>query len=138
MAITVGIKILTALLDGAKFASNQILPRDNQAEGFPSASAASLTGLLVGRQMYTQFEMQPAKTPFLGFSPLLSDDDLAGILITTTDWVRSHAREIPGFKPLGCYFRFCSQDVEQWLGSLDPLLVAENVAELLHVPESWV
>ena len=31
----------------------------------------------------------------------MSDDDLAGILAMTTQWVRSHAREIPGLKRLG-------------------------------------
>ena len=72
------------------------------------------------------------------FPPLLSDIELAAILITTTDWVRSHAREIPGFRKLGSYFRFCRQNVEQWLGSLERLFVAEQVAELANVPESWV
>ena len=56
----------------------------------------------------------------------------------TTPWVRSHADEIPGFIRLGSYFRFCSQTVEQWLGSLDRLFEAAQVATLLGVPESWV
>jgi len=75
----------------------------------------------------------------VAFPPLLSDTEVADILIiTTTDWVRFHAREIPGFKELGSYFRLCSQSVEQWLGSLDRLFVAEQVAALAKVPESWV
>jgi hypothetical protein len=74
----------------------------------------------------------------LAFPPLLSDSELADILITTTDWVRSHSREIPGFRKLGSYFRFCSQSVEQWLGGLDHLFLAEQVAALAKVPESWV
>ena len=86
----------------------------------------------------TQHQIQLAETPVPAFLPLLSDKDLAQILVMTTDWVRSHAREIPGFQRLGSYFRFCSQSVVQWLGSLDPLFEAERVAELLRVPESWV
>jgi hypothetical protein len=68
----------------------------------------------------------------------LTDDDLAGILRMTTDWVRFHAPDIPGFKRLGSYFRFSRLVVEQWLGGLEPLLEAEQVAELMLVPKSWV
>jgi predicted DNA-binding transcriptional regulator AlpA len=77
-------------------------------------------------------------TQTLTLSPLLSDSDLADILVTTTEWVRSHAREIPGFKQLGSYIRFCSQNVEQWLGGLDRLFEVEDVARLLKIPQSWV
>jgi predicted DNA-binding transcriptional regulator AlpA len=70
--------------------------------------------------------------------PLLSDKDVADILHMTIAWVRSHADEIPGFRRLGSYFRFCSQEVEHWLGSLDQLFEAEMVATLLCVPQSWV
>ena len=85
-----------------------------------------------------QFKDELAETPFLAFPPLLSDQDLAGILVVTTAWVRSHASEIPGFKRLGSYFRFCSQAVEQWLGSQERLFESEAVSALLGVPESWV
>jgi hypothetical protein len=47
-------------------------------------------------------------SPAPAFPSLLSDSDLAIILVMTISWVRSHAREIPGFKKLGSYFRFCS------------------------------
>lgn len=86
----------------------------------------------------TQIENQLAATPVPAFTPLLSDKDVANILVMTIAWVRSHTDEIPGFKRLGSYFRFSSQEVEHWLGSLDPLLEAETVATLLRVPESWV
>lgn len=69
---------------------------------------------------------------------VLSDKELAGILGVTIEWVRTHAKEIPGFKRLGSYFRFSRQPVEVWLGSLDALLDAERAAELMHVPKSWV
>ena len=82
----------------------------------------------------TQFENQLAETAILAFTPLLSDKDVADILVMTIIWVRSHADEIPGFKRLGSYFRFCSQEVEHWLGSLDQLLEAETVATLLVCP----
>jgi predicted DNA-binding transcriptional regulator AlpA len=86
----------------------------------------------------TQFEHQLAETTVLAFTPLLSDRDVADILVMTIAWVRSHSSEIPGSKKLGSYFRFCSQEVEHWLGSLDRLLEAETVAKLLRVPQSWV
>ena len=86
----------------------------------------------------TQPHAQPIKTPVLAFPPLLSDEELADTLVVTIEWVRSHAGEIPGFERLGSYFRFRSKAVENWLGSLERLLEAENVATLLKVPMSWV
>jgi predicted DNA-binding transcriptional regulator AlpA len=86
----------------------------------------------------TQLENQLADTTVPAFTPLLSDKEVADILVMTIAWVRSHADEIPGFMRLGSYFRFCSQEVEHWLGSLDQLLEAETVATLLCVPQSWV
>lgn len=86
----------------------------------------------------TQLENQLAATPVPAFTPLLSDKDVADILVMTVAWVRWHAGEIPGFRRLGSYFRFCGQEVEHWLGSLDQLFEAETVAALLCVPQSWV
>jgi hypothetical protein len=60
----------------------------------------------------TQFENQLAGIPVSTFTPLLSEKDVAGILVVTTAWVRSHADEIPGLKRLGSYIRFCSTEVE--------------------------
>ena len=86
----------------------------------------------------TQLENQLDETAVPAFTPLLTDSDVANILVVTIAWVRSHADEIPGFKRLGFYFRFCRQEVAHWLGSLDQLLEAERVATLLCVPQSWV
>ncbi len=86
----------------------------------------------------TKSENQLAETAALALTPLLSDKDLADILVMTTPWVRSHANEIPGFKRLGSYFRFCSQAVQLWLGGLEWLLDAAQVSTLLGVPKSWV
>jgi hypothetical protein len=86
----------------------------------------------------TQYQFQPAETTISGFPSLLSGAEIASILVMTIDWVRSHADEIRGFERLGSYFRFRSHAVEQWLGGLDRLLVAEQVAGLLNVPETWV
>lgn len=87
--------------------------------------------------------MQEHQAPFtqtslLVFPPFLSDKELADILVVTIDWVRSHSSQIPGFQRLGSYFRFRSGAVEQWLGSLDRLFEAGEVAALLKVPKSWV
>ena len=86
----------------------------------------------------TQYQTQPAETPFLAFTSLLSDQEVADILIMTVEWVRSHASEIPGLERLGMYYRFHRKPIEQWLGSLDRLLDADQVAALLKVPPSWV
>jgi len=96
------------------------------------------TGHLASRNTLTPSENELAETPLVAFPPLLSDKDLADILAMTTAWVRRHAREIPGFKRLGSYFRFCRFDLERWLGGLDRLFEAGRVSALLGVPESWV
>ena len=70
--------------------------------------------------------------------PLLSDEEVAQILATTLEWVRSHAREIPGLERLGMYYRFHRPPLERWLGGLDQLLKPQQVAGLLKVPTSWV
>jgi hypothetical protein len=72
------------------------------------------------------------------YQPLLSDEEVATIVALTLDWVRSHADEIPGYKRLGAYYRFRHDPIAQWLGGLEVLLQAEEVAVLLKVPKSWV
>ena len=86
----------------------------------------------------TQYQAQLAETCVPALPPLLSDRELADLLVMTIPWVRSHANEIPGFERLGAYYRFRSTEVERWLGKLDRLLEAEQVANLLKVPTSWV
>ena len=77
-------------------------------------------------------------TPVLAFTPLLSDQEVADILIMTVEWVRAHSHEVPGLERLGMYYRFHRKPIEQWLGSLDRLLEADQVGALLKVPTSWV
>jgi predicted DNA-binding transcriptional regulator AlpA len=84
-----------------------------------------------------QQQSQPAETSVLAFTSLLSDEELADILVMTVEWVRSHAGEIPGLERLGVYYRFHRKPIEHWLGSLDRLLKADQVAALLKVPSSW-
>lgn len=78
------------------------------------------------------------ETPIPIPQPMFSDKDLAQILLMTADWIRSHAHEIPGFERLGTYYRFRASAIEQWLGALERVLEAEDVAKLLKVPTSWV
>jgi predicted DNA-binding transcriptional regulator AlpA len=68
----------------------------------------------------------------------MTDSEVAAILTVTVDWVRCHAAEIPGLQRLGMYYRFHRVPLEEWLGGLDPLMSAEEVAALLKVPPSWV
>jgi hypothetical protein len=84
-----------------------------------------------------QKQSQPAETPVLAFTSLLSDGELAEILVMTVEWVRAHAGELPGLERLGMYYRFHRKPVSQWLGSLDRLLEVDQVAGLLKVPSSW-
>ena len=88
--------------------------------------------------MYEHVSHSPVEQVGQVASLLLSDDDLAGILGVTTDWVRSHAGEIPGLKRFGSYLRFSREVVENWLGGLAPLLDAERASQLMAVPRSWV
>ena len=90
------------------------------------------------RQFLTQSQAPIAEATPAVYQRLFSDKELAEILVMTVAWVRSHATEIPGFERLGSYYRFRSQAIEQWLGSLDRLLEAEQVSALLNVPSSWV
>lgn len=83
-------------------------------------------------------QLQPAETPVAAITSLLSDREVADLLQVKVDWIRSHAEEIPGFTPLGSYYRFRPKLIEQWLGSLDRLLNSEQVAKVLKVPTSWV
>jgi hypothetical protein len=83
-------------------------------------------------------EDSPATAFSLGVEPLLTDEEMASILGVATDWVRSHAMDIPGFERLGMYYRFHPTLVRDWLGALDPLMKAEAVASMLRVPPSWV
>jgi hypothetical protein len=85
----------------------------------------------------TSTEHQEA-IPAIPIQSLLSDDEVAAILTVTVDWVRSHANEIPGLQRFGSYYRFLIAPLIEWLGSLEPLLNAEQVAPRLKVPVSWV
>jgi hypothetical protein len=88
--------------------------------------------------MHPQVDCSPVQPPVRVGSLLLTDQDIASIFGVTTEWVHSHAPEIPGFKRLGSYFRFCREMVEKWLGELEPLLDAAGAASLMGVPKSWV
>ena len=73
-----------------------------------------------------------------GLDSLLTDVEVAETLGLTTEWVRAHATEIPGFRQLGMYYRFHRTPFYQWLSGADPLLLPQQVADLLKVPRSWV
>ena len=91
-----------------------------------------------GRKDLEHLEDSPTAAFSLGVEPLLTDEEIASILRVATEWVRSHATEIPGFQRLGMYYRFHPRLVRDWLGSVDPLMKAEAVASMLKVPPSWV
>jgi hypothetical protein len=86
----------------------------------------------------TQHHAEAAETSVLAMTPLLLDEEVAAILRMTTDWVRDHSAEIPGCERFGKYYRFHRAAIIEWLGSLDPLLDADHVAELLKLRPSWI
>ncbi|MGA8740010.1 MAG: hypothetical protein WB561_02355 [Terracidiphilus sp.] len=47
--------------------------------------------------MATQLDGFSLETTPPASALLLSDEQLAGILLLTTDWIRAHAQEIPGW-----------------------------------------
>src|SRR4051794_10429618 len=69
---------------------------------------------------------------------VLTDEQLAGLLLVKTGWVRKNATELPGHLRCGRYHRFLAAAIERWLGSLDSLLDADAIAALLKLPRSWV
>lgn len=69
---------------------------------------------------------------------MLRDEELASILRVGIDWVRLHFGEIPGGQRFGNYYRFRCKAIERWLGSLDRVLVATDLAKLMQVPRSWI
>jgi hypothetical protein len=97
--------------------------------------ALTMTGHSGGKTCNT-WKISPTAAFSLGVEPLLTDEEMASILGVATDWVRSHAMDIPGFERLGMYYRFHPTLVRDWLGSLDPLMRAEAVAAMLKVPSS--
>ena len=94
-------------------------------------------GSLIRRHTLNELQTHSTQAPATLFQPLLSDHEVANLLVMTRTWVRSHAAEIPGFERLGSYFRFRQNALEQWLGSLERLFLAEQVSDLLKVPKSW-
>jgi hypothetical protein len=80
----------------------------------------------------------PTGTYTQPLTPFLSDQELADILRVKVSWVRRRAAEIPGYTRLGSKYRFSRRSVEHWLGSLEPLLFAEDVAALLQTTPKWI
>ena len=83
-------------------------------------------------------EVQTGTSTRQPLTPFLSDKEVAGILRMTREWVRNNAREIPGFLRIGAKYRFARRSVERWLGSLEPLLLAEELAALVQTTPKWI
>jgi hypothetical protein len=82
--------------------------------------------------------LQIASSNHQPLTPFLSDKDLASILRMKLPWVRSHAQEIPGLVRFDAMYRFTRRSVESWLGSLEPLLLAGELAALVHTTPKWI
>lgn len=68
---------------------------------------------------------------------LLKDSEVAVLLGVGKGWVREHAEEIPGYRPLGRYYRFARVLLLEWIGG-ERLQLPNEAAKLLRVPKSWV
>ena len=99
---------------------------------------ASLSWPTITEKSLLHLELQPSGCSAQFANSLLSDEDVASILTVTVDWVRCHANDIPGLQRLGSYYRFVAAPLVDWLGGLEPLLSADQIAPRLKVPVSWV
>jgi len=69
---------------------------------------------------------------------VLNKAETAKLLSVPATWVATHSSMIPGAFRLGRNLRFRRTMIEEWLGGMSPLLVPEQVAEILRVNTSWV
>ena len=70
--------------------------------------------------------------------PVFDKAELTELLRVPITWIATHAESIPGMFRLGRYLRFRRLAIEEWLGSLSPVLKPEETARILRVPTSWV
>ena len=82
--------------------------------------------------------VQSQSSPAAAFPRILTDRQVADTLGVTVAWVRSYAKQLPGFIRIGSHYRFHRDLIVAWLGSLDRLLEAEEIAAYLQVSENWV
>lgn len=64
--------------------------------------------------------------------------ELATLLQVTRDWVRSHSADIPALIRFGMYYGFRRSDIEERLGSVEPVWNPAEVARLMKVALSWI
>ena len=70
--------------------------------------------------------------------PFISDVEMAALFRKSVSWVREHGKEIPGHQQLTTSYRFRREPVIEWLGGLEELLDAEQIAYVLQVPACWI
>ena len=70
--------------------------------------------------------------------PFISDVEMAALFRKSVSWVREHGKEIPGHQQLTTSYRFRREAVIAWLGGLEELLDAEQVAYVLQAPAPWI
>ena len=86
----------------------------------------------------TQTQSELRQLPFSPFDPVLTKAEVANLLSVPATWVATHSNAIPGAFRLGRNLRFRRAIIEDWLGGSSPLLVPEQVADILKVNLSWV
>ena len=74
--------------------------------------------------------------PVTAVDPVFDKAELASLLRVPITWIASHAEMIPGMFRLGRYLRFRRAAIEEWLGSLSPVLIPSETAKIFRVPTS--
>ena len=86
----------------------------------------------------TQTHSEPSQsTPPLR-DAVLNKAEAADLLSVPVTWVATHWTLIPGAFHLGRNLRFRRAVVDEWMGGSSPLLLPEQVADILKVNKSWV
>ena len=86
----------------------------------------------------TQTQTEAGQISLPLFHSILNKAELAHMLSVPVRWVATHSQIIPGAFRLGRNLRFRRAAVEEWLGASSPLLLPEQVAEILRVHRTWV
>ncbi len=84
----------------------------------------------------TQCEAEQLSLPLL--DSVLNKTEVSKLLSVPGTWVATHSTMIPGAFRLGRNLRFRRAVIEEWLGGTSPMLVPEQVAEILRVNRSWI
>lgn len=89
-------------------------------------------------ELLTQAQSEAHQLALPLLDAVLNKSEVANLLSVPATWVATQSEAIPGAFRLGRNLRFRRVVLEEWLGGSSPLLLPEQVAEILKVNLSWV